>query len=229
MPRGPDWDDQCFDVWSELESERKADEASIALDADHGLAPWFPRVVEQQGKTFGANGSGLGIGHALTEHEMRNVIGSLKWPFYVYVLCSDSGDVFYVGKGTADRVFCHRREAEAGVQSEKCRVIRCLGDRLRYGLFAVCKDEDWALMLESTLINLDYALLTNVKPGRVEHVVNAAFRDPALREGVRLITRINAIVRRMEDSQRRVEDAFMRRFPWASDAILGARNQVRAS
>jgi hypothetical protein len=187
------------------------------------LAPWFPRVREDPAKAFDGSGSGFYIGHALTEQDMRSLVERLRWPFYVYVLCSESGGVFYVGKGTGDRVFHHRREAEAGGASEKCRVIRILGDRLRYGLFAACQDEDWALMLESTLINLDYQNLTNIKPGRVEHIVNACYFDPELRQAVRHLKQTLLILRRMDAEQRHVEDAFILKHPQMADLILAGR------
>lgn len=43
---------------------------------------------------------------------------------YVYTLAYPDGKVFYVGKGTGDRIFDHEREAGQGKQTEKCRVIR---------------------------------------------------------------------------------------------------------
>lgn len=44
--------------------------------------------------------------------------------FYVYTLAYPDGTVFYVGKGTKNRLNAHEREARNGKQSYKCHVIR---------------------------------------------------------------------------------------------------------
>lgn len=187
------------------------------------MVPWFPRVAENSEKRFNDAGTGFVIGHALDEAAMREVVAGLQWPHYVYVLCSEAGAVFYVGKGTGARVFDHRKEAEAGVQSEKCRVIRALGDRLRYGLFAACQDDDWAVMLESLLINSDYDNLTNIKCGTAASVVTAVFRNPAERETAKAFARIKATLRQMAESQHRAEEWFMRTYPFMAHKILEIR------
>ena len=49
------------------------------------------------------------------------------WKYYVYEL-SDSmdGKVFYVGKGTGNRIGDHEKEAKRGVSSKKCNKIRSI-------------------------------------------------------------------------------------------------------
>lgn len=43
---------------------------------------------------------------------------------YVYTLAYPDGTVFYVGKGTGNRINDHEREAKQGKKSYKCNVIR---------------------------------------------------------------------------------------------------------
>lgn len=43
---------------------------------------------------------------------------------YTYRLRRPSGEVFYIGKGTGNRIDMHEREARRGVQSRKCDIIR---------------------------------------------------------------------------------------------------------
>ncbi len=49
---------------------------------------------------------------------------SPKW--YVYELSDMSGKVFYVGKGSGNRLNHHERDARRGVCSKKCNKIRSL-------------------------------------------------------------------------------------------------------
>jgi len=44
--------------------------------------------------------------------------------YYVYTLSYPDGKVFYVGKGTGDRIGDHERQAKRGTNSHKCSVIR---------------------------------------------------------------------------------------------------------
>ncbi len=48
----------------------------------------------------------------------------LSGRFYNYVLMRPDGTVFYVGKGTGNRINDHEKDAHKGVQSYKCNVIR---------------------------------------------------------------------------------------------------------
>ncbi len=45
-------------------------------------------------------------------------------PHYVYTLAYPDGRVFYVGKGTRDRISVHERQAREGKKSPKCSIIR---------------------------------------------------------------------------------------------------------
>jgi hypothetical protein len=206
-----------------MEAERQREEQQLDAAAERSMVPWFPRVAENPSKRFNDAGTGFVIGHALDEAAMREVVAALQWPHYVYVLCSQAGAVFYVGKGSGTRVFDHRKEADSGVQSEKCRVIRALGDRLRYGLYAACQDHDWAVMLESLLIACDYDNLTNIKPGTAASIVAAAYRDPDERELSRTIARLKNTLKQMAESQYRTEEWFMRTYPFMAHKILEGR------
>lgn len=101
----------------------------------------------------------------VSEQEMRKHIARHAWPFYVYALCAKDGSVFYIGKGSGDRIFQHVAEAELGSPTEKCSVIRSLGADLRFSILLSCADEEFALMAEAVLIDdlWDRAYLTNVR------------------------------------------------------------------
>lgn len=49
---------------------------------------------------------------------------TLTGKYYTYVLIRPDGTVFYVGKGTANRINDHERDARKGIQSHKCNTIR---------------------------------------------------------------------------------------------------------
>jgi hypothetical protein len=91
--------------------------------------------------------------------------------YYVYVLAypeSMGGAIFYIGKGQADRIADHEREARKGVQSHKCDIIRDIwahGEEVVKGViatFAYYREHD-ALMYEWAMINMT---------GFAEHLVN---------------------------------------------------------
>ena len=46
--------------------------------------------------------------------------------YYVYTLAYPDGRVFYVGKGTGERMDRHEYEARNGVSSRKCDIIRSI-------------------------------------------------------------------------------------------------------
>lgn len=76
--------------------------------------------------------------------------------FYNYVLMRPDGSVFYVGKGTGNRIDQHEIEARNGVQSYKCRVIRQVwaeGGEIIKQKIAFHDTEEDAYQLEMLLID----------------------------------------------------------------------------
>lgn len=84
--------------------------------------------------------------------ELEQLLGR----FYNYVLMRPDGSVFYVGKGTGNRIDDHEKEARKGVQSHKCNVIRQVwsegGEIIKQKVAFHNKEED-AFELEILLIS----------------------------------------------------------------------------
>lgn len=92
----------------------------------------------------------------------------MKW--YVYTLSKPDGTVFYVGKGTKQRMYTHEAEARKYTcQSKKCRTIRKIWETGGYVLKAKVfetDDEEAAYAVEKDLIAY-YGMdnLTNILDG----------------------------------------------------------------
>lgn len=91
--------------------------------------------------------------------------------FYVYTLTNSlTEQVFYVGKGTGDRICVHEAEARKGIQSCKCSLIRQIweqgGKVIREKVYETPIEQD-AFIYEWCLINLIYGRdsLTNFWEG----------------------------------------------------------------
>jgi hypothetical protein len=89
--------------------------------------------------------------------------------FYVYTLAYPDGTIFYVGKGTKNRIDGHEREAKRGKQSYKCNVIRKIwadgGQVVKTIMFRTDIEEE-AYQYEITLIEaLGLKTLTNIASG----------------------------------------------------------------
>jgi len=149
---------------------------------------------------------GANVPHFVTADEMREQIAAHKWPFYVYALCSKDGAGFYIGKGQGGRIFQHAAEAAQGVKSNKCDVIRLLGDDLRYALIASCADEKYALAIETGLIQLYWNRLTNACHGMSFELIDKRPEPTELETQIALLAEIGAALKREKEKT----DALMR-------------------
>jgi hypothetical protein len=87
---------------------------------------------------------------------VRGIEGEkLPGKYYAYVLMRPDGSVFYVGKGTGNRINEHEGEARNGAQSHKCNIIRKVwseGGQIIKQKVAFFDDEEEAYDLEISLI-----------------------------------------------------------------------------
>lgn len=90
--------------------------------------------------------------------------------YYVYELSTPEGNVFYVGKGSGNRINTHEITARSGRKSAKDEIIRQIltqGKRIRKQKVYQTNSEDDALLYEWALIHLIYGheKLANTKTG----------------------------------------------------------------
>lgn len=91
-----------------------------------------------------------------------------KW--YVYQLsCPETGQIFYIGKGSGNRIDRHEKEALNGVCSKKCNKIRSIINKygnISKNKIAYFKDEQDAYDFETEKIaEIGLINLTNIMPG----------------------------------------------------------------
>jgi hypothetical protein len=92
--------------------------------------------------------------------------------YYVYELRDPrSSEIFYVGKGQGKRIDAHEKEAEKGVHSPKCDLIReiwAAGLQIEKEIIERFRDEAEAYAVEKDLIaSIGLDNLTNIAPGGV--------------------------------------------------------------
>ena len=94
--------------------------------------------------------------------------------YYVYTLSDPAGSIFYVGKGTGNRVFAHVNEAiKKPRKSDKLdmiREIRAAGRVVEYEIIRHGLSENEAFEVESAIIDfIGKKELTNIKAGHKDH------------------------------------------------------------
>jgi hypothetical protein len=103
--------------------------------------------------------------------------------FYVYELIDPRcGSVFYVGKGSGRRMYCHEGEARGGVYSRKCSTIReiwAASLEVKYRVVEWFADEIAAYAAEiKRIAEIGLDNLTNVQPGGLIVWERAKTRKP---------------------------------------------------
>jgi DNA-binding XRE family transcriptional regulator len=93
-------------------------------------------------------------------------LNAVSKTWYVYTYSYPDGQVFYVGKGTGQRLFSHEREARSGCSCAKCQTVREIwesGNPIKKDIVVETFDEAEALRAESNLIVLHNSpVLTNL-------------------------------------------------------------------
>ncbi len=90
--------------------------------------------------------------------------------YYVYTLADPTGKIFYVGKGTGNRVFMHANEAlenpKPSDKLNKIREIRAVGGDVKYEILRHGLSENEAFEVESAIIDfIGLKELTNIVAG----------------------------------------------------------------
>lgn len=125
-----------------------------------------------------------------------------KARFYVYELIDPRTDeVFYVGKGSGNRVHVHERNSDRDANLEKARIIREItsaGESVVHRIVADGLDENGAFALErETIIARGPENLTNIAPGRYTPEERA---ELMARDGLRQALHIAAQTNRRQDA-----------------------------
>lgn len=84
------------------------------------------------------------------------VIEKLKFYVYAFNDPCENGKIFYIGKGTGNRVFDHFRQAKSGKESDKLKKIEEIqsrGEEVEIHIIKHGLDESSAFLLESVLID----------------------------------------------------------------------------
>lgn len=117
-------------------------------------------------------------------------VEKLSGKFYTYLLMRPDGSVFYIGKGTGDRINQHEGQARRGVDTYKCRVIRKVweeGDQIIKQKVAFFDDEQDAYQLEILLISFfGRENLTNCTDGGEGASIGNEYGRPAKPNRVRV-------------------------------------------
>ena len=94
--------------------------------------------------------------------------------YYVYTLADPATGIFYVGKGTGNRIFAHINEAiknpKKNDKLDKIREIRAAGRDIKYEIIRHGLSESEAFEVESAIIDfIGKKELTNIKAGHKDH------------------------------------------------------------
>lgn len=145
-------------------------------------------------------------------------------PFYVYGLVrGDTGEVFYVGKGSNGRAFHHEQHSRKGQNPHKEHVIRKHGIS-GYVLFNSFTNQDDAFECEKeTITQIGFDTLTNAIHGgggadiqKLSDISKTHWENPEFRAKMESIARCPEIrEKRRKDALKRLEDPDFREW-WAS-------------